>query len=145
MSEAVCTNGHPMPSAASKCECGARIQMQWMSTTTQSSTDDSKGLSNRWVSTLAEIPGHPVVAHHGVVTAVASANFKGAQTKGSNALDDALGRVRTEAFSLGANAIVGLQVSSFGAKVIGAGSGDAVGVVVTGTAVTVTRQATAND
>jgi len=60
-----------------------------------------------------------------------------AKSKGNTALEGALGNLVDSAVELGANAIIGVQAATFGAgggitNVVG---GDAVGVLITGTAV----------
>ena len=46
---AICENGHPLTHGASRCSCGARIKMQWMSGS-ESSTATGTGLSGSVVA-----------------------------------------------------------------------------------------------
>jgi uncharacterized protein YbjQ (UPF0145 family) len=91
------------------------------------------------VTTLDNIPGHRIVAMHGLVSAIASDASFTAATKGRNALGMALPALLAEASRVGGNALVGVQASPFGARggITGGLGGDAVGVLLIGTAVTV--------
>lgn len=91
------------------------------------------------VTTMTAVPGTEVVRSLGVVTALSSSSVWTAGHKGQTALDAALTRLRVSAHDMGANAVVGLQVSAFGAAggVTSVVGGDAVGVVLVGTAVKV--------
>ena len=62
-----------------------------------------------------------------------------ASTKGRGALERAFPDLVTAAERLGANAVIGVQASTFGAAggITSAFGGDAVGVLVLGTAVTI--------
>ena len=91
------------------------------------------------ISTLPSLPGHSIIAVHGVVSEVAATSGWTATSKGSSALDNAMNRLMASAGLMSANAVVGLSASAFGAgggitNVLG---GDAVGVLLLGTAVTV--------
>lgn len=91
------------------------------------------------VTTLQAIPGSTTRRSLGIVTALSSNASWTATHKGSTALELAITELRTAAYNLGANAVVGLQVASFGAaggitSVVG---GDAVGILLMGTAVQV--------
>jgi uncharacterized protein YbjQ (UPF0145 family) len=92
----------------------------------------------QFASTLESIPGYEVVEHHGVVGTVASTAGKRAVKKGSDSLQGAMQDLRERAWNQGANAIVGLHAAPFGAST-GGMMGDAVGVLLLGTAVTIRR------
>ncbi len=91
------------------------------------------------MTTLSGVPGHHVVCSHGVVTELAATAGFTATSKGNLALETAIENLGRSAARLKANAIVGLQSSVFGAAggITSAFGGDAVGVLLTGTAVTV--------
>lgn len=91
------------------------------------------------IVTLPNLPGHRIVTVHGVVTGMGSLSGWTATSKGQGAIDRAFPELLEAATRLGANAIVGLSGAPFGAaggitNVLG---GDAVGVLLMGTAVTV--------
>lgn len=96
-------------------------------------------VSAEMVVTLPSMPGCDVIRVHGVVTALGSNSGWTASAKGANALHKAMEDLRLQAGQMGANAILGLTTSAFGANggitdIVG---GDAVGVLLSGTAVTV--------
>ena len=91
------------------------------------------------MSTTSEIPGSKVVKHLGLVSELSSASGWSAASKGNSALERAVAGFSISAAKLGANAIIGVQTSTFGA---GGGitnmlGGDAVGILIVGTAVVV--------
>jgi uncharacterized protein YbjQ (UPF0145 family) len=91
------------------------------------------------VTTISEFPGHRVVRVHGVVTEISSSSTWTAKAKGQAALEEATATLRAQAERLGANAVIGFGASMFGAgggvtSIVG---GDAVGVLLVGTAVTI--------
>lgn len=91
----------------------------------------------RMVTTLQTLPGHRTVAVLGVVSELSATSGWTASSKGGTALENAMYQLRRTAASMGANAILGVVASSFGA---GGGitnmlGGDAVGVLLLGTAV----------
>ena len=90
-----------------------------------------------FVSTLDSIPGYEITSHLGAIGTVSSTFGKGATNKGFESLQTSLHSLRTAAWERGANAIVGLHASPYGAKAYGPASGDAVGVLLLGTAVTI--------
>lgn len=95
-------------------------------------------LSRSRVVTLSELPGHRITKVHGVVSGVGALSGWTAAEKGRGAVDRAFPDLLASAQQLGANAVIGLQGSPFGA---GGGitnmlGGDAVGVLLIGTAVT---------
>ena len=92
------------------------------------------------VTTLAELPGHDTVRSLGVVTMLTSASGLTAESKGNSALSTAMQSFNARAAGMGANAILGFSASTFGAGggITSAFGGDAVGVLLTGTAVVVT-------
>jgi uncharacterized protein YbjQ (UPF0145 family) len=91
------------------------------------------------MNTLSEIPGFQITKVLGLVTELASASGFTAETKGANALDAALTELGRSAALVGANAVVGFQASAFGARggITSAFGGDAVGILLVGTAVVV--------
>jgi uncharacterized protein YbjQ (UPF0145 family) len=101
-------------------------------------THDTRGPSSM-VTTLDQLPGHQIVAVHGVVTDLSANAGWTAATKGNNALDEAMDNLRRAARRMSGNAIVGLRASTFGAGggITSALGGDAVGVLLIGTSVTV--------
>lgn len=91
----------------------------------------------KMVTTLQSLPGHRTVAVLGVVSELSATSGWTATSKGGTALENAMLQLRRTAASMGANAILGVVASSFGA---GGGitnmlGGDAVGVLLLGTAV----------
>jgi uncharacterized protein YbjQ (UPF0145 family) len=115
------------PSGVKRCRaCGRPVEV-----------DPGDAVPPDRMSTLAEIPGHRVVRTLGVVSELSSASGFTAGLKGNMALGSAMIRLRRSAAALGGNAIVGLNANVFGAaggitSVLG---GDAVGVLLIGTAV----------
>ena len=105
-------------------------------------TDEKVGdlaVQEGMVCTTDLLPCHRITSILGVVTELSASSGWTATDKGNVALDDALRRLRPTAGRLGANAIVGLTGGPFGAKggVTSALGGDAVGILLMGTAVTV--------
>jgi uncharacterized protein YbjQ (UPF0145 family) len=95
-------------------------------------------LTRARVVTLSDLPGHRITKVHGVVSGVGSLSGWTAADKGRGAVDKAFPDLLASARRLGANAVIGLHGSPFGA---GGGitnmlGGDAVGVLLIGTAVT---------
>lgn len=101
--------------------------------------DDSDELvAERMVTTLPTVPGYRIVEVRSVVTELSATPGTSAESKGNAALAAALRGIRATARGThGANAIVGLSASVFAAHAVGIGAGDAVGVLLTGTAVVV--------
>jgi uncharacterized protein YbjQ (UPF0145 family) len=102
--------------------------------------DERPALTPIKLATLSYYPGHRIERTHGVVTGIGSLSGWTAASKGRGATQKAFPDLVAAARRLGANAIVGLQGSPFGA---GGGitnmlGGDAVGVLLMGTAVTIT-------
>lgn len=102
-------------------------------------TNEVKPNSEVKISTTDEIFGYRITKFVGPVSEIAGASGTTAGRKGSHALWKAMDGLSKQASSIGANAIVGLQGSAFGA---GGGitnmlGGDAVGVLLIGTAVVV--------
>ena len=110
--------------------------------TVDSVTDHLMPVKSSRVTTLHELPGHRITEVQGVVSMLGSASGWTASSKGNNALNEALIGLRQAAAQLGGNAIVGLTSSTFGARggVTSVVGGDAVGVLLVGTAVTVEVQ-----
>jgi hypothetical protein len=97
-------------------------------------------VSEQMVTTLLTVPGYVVTHNRGIVTELAAAAGWTATSKGNEALSDAMTALRRTAGALKANAIVGVSASTFGARggITNALGGDAVGVLLVGTAVSVT-------
>lgn len=95
------------------------------------------------VVTTPQLAGFHIVRVIGAVTELSATSGFTAAMKGNDALDDAMSKLRRTAAEAGANAIVGLTASVFGAKggVTSAFGGDAVGVLLMGTAVYVEAEA----
>jgi uncharacterized protein YbjQ (UPF0145 family) len=91
------------------------------------------------ITTLPSLPGHRIVEVKGIVSILTSASGFTASMKGNEALTDALRQMAITALNLKANAIVGLTGSAFGAAggITSVFGGDAVGILLLGTAVTV--------
>jgi uncharacterized protein YbjQ (UPF0145 family) len=99
----------------------------------------SDSIPNARIVTLQALPGYRIVEVLGVVTELTSASGWTASSKGNSALDRAKSGLVHTALGLGANAIVGLSTATFGAHgglTSGLG-GDAVGILLSGTAVRV--------
>jgi uncharacterized protein YbjQ (UPF0145 family) len=98
------------------------------------------------VTTLQALPGHRINAVHGVVSMLSGSSGFTATAKGNEALSGALKGLMASAVAMGGNAIVGLSGSTFGAGggITSAFGGDAVGVMLLGTAVTVEPDAPAD-
>lgn len=95
------------------------------------------GIPLAMMTTLAYVPGFQTVRALGLISAVGSASGWTASAKGADARISALLGLGRSAAELGSSAVIGVQVSSFGARggmttVVG---GDAVGVMLLGTAV----------
>jgi hypothetical protein len=91
------------------------------------------------VTTLQCLPGYKTIRALGVVSELGAASGFTASSKGATALERAMFAISRSAEALGANAIVALSASSFGAGggITSAFGGDAVGVLLVGSAVTV--------
>lgn len=105
----------------------------------ESSTQPQALVSGSMVCTTPDLPGYRIVAVVGIVTELSANSGWTATSKGNIALFDALTRLRGVASSMGANAIVGLTGGPFGARggVTSVAGGDAVGILLMGTAVRV--------
>jgi uncharacterized protein YbjQ (UPF0145 family) len=93
------------------------------------------------ISTTSSIAGYAVKEQFGVVVELSSASGWTASSKGNSALSQAFAGLVKSAIDLGANAIVSVSFTSFGAgggitSIVG---GDAVGILITGTAVYVEK------
>jgi uncharacterized protein YbjQ (UPF0145 family) len=91
------------------------------------------------VTTLQTLPGYETIRALGVVSELGAASGFTAGSKGATALERAMSALRGRAEELGANAIVALSASTFGAGggITSAFGGDAVGVLLMGSAVMV--------
>jgi uncharacterized protein YbjQ (UPF0145 family) len=91
------------------------------------------------VTTLQNLPGYKTIRALGVVSELSAASGFTAGSKGATALERAMSTLRVRAEDMGANAIVALSASAFGAGggITSALGGDAVGVLLVGSAVTV--------
>lgn len=70
----------------------------------------------RMMTTLDYVPGFQAVAALGLISAVGSASGWTASAKGSEARFNALITLGRSAAELGANAVIGVQVSWFGSN-----------------------------
>lgn len=102
----------------------------------------SRPVSQAMVASTDHLPGYRVEQLLGVVTSVGSNSGFSAKAKGGNALSDSLASLCEQAGGLGANAIIGLGMSAFGAGggITNALGGDAVGIAIWGTAVRVSAE-----
>ena len=100
---------------------------------------DLDAVDESMVCTTDAIPGYRIVSVLGIVTELSANSGWTATSKGNIALAESLQRLRMTAAGMGANAIVGLSGSPFGAKggVTSVVGGDAVGILLLGTAVVV--------
>ncbi len=98
------------------------------------------------ITTLHALPGHRITAVHGVVSMLSGSSGFTATAKGNDALSGALSGLMARAAGMGGNAVVGLSGSTFGAGggITSAFGGDAIGVLLLGTAVTVESDAPAD-
>ena len=94
------------------------------------------------IVTLDHLPGYRITEVLGLVTELASASGWTAEHKGNQALEGALADLIDSATELGGNAIVGFKAATFGAHggLTSGFGGDAVGVLLTGTAVRVVKE-----
>lgn len=91
------------------------------------------------ITTLQSLPGFRVVDVLGVVSELTSASGWTAESKGNSALNAAMSGLSRTATTMGANAVIGLFATTFGAHggITSGFGGDAVGVLLMGTAVVV--------
>lgn len=113
---------------------------KWVAPTQEQLAEHSKThVSLNKVTTLPDVPGFRTVESYGIVSVLAAASGFTAGTKGNDALARAQGQLLGQATQMGANAVVGVVGSSFGAGggITSAFGGDAVGIMLMGTAVRV--------
>lgn len=101
-----------------------------------------EGVPMKFVTTLHEYPGSRTVECFGLIAIVTSTAANTASEKGRESLRSGLTELSVVAAEKGANAILGLQISNFGASQ-GGMLGDAVGVSLMGTAVRLVHDAPA--
>lgn len=103
--------------------------------------DRTEPVAEEMVTTLPELAGFRITKAHGTVSELAATSGFTASLKGNSALASALRALRESAAEMSANSIVGLSGSPFaaGGGITSAFGGDAVGVLLMGTAVTVER------
>jgi uncharacterized protein YbjQ (UPF0145 family) len=96
------------------------------------------------VTTLDSLPGHRLVRSLGPITALIGSSGFTANSKGHDALAGARGELLAAADSVGANAVLGLTACTFGAGggITSVFGGDAVGVMLMGTAAVVEPDST---
>ncbi len=82
--------------------------------------------------------GYEIVSVHGIVRGIAAAGANSAGRKTAGAYDEALESLRLYAHEAGCNAVIGVRQSTCAAS-IGGDLGDAVSVVLSGTAVVLNR------
>jgi len=113
---------------------------KWVAPTPEQLAEHAKThVSMAKVTTLHDVPGFRTVESYGIVSVLAAASGFTAGTKGNDALARAQGQLLGQATEMGANAVVGVVGSSFGAGggITSAFGGDAVGIMLMGTAVRV--------
>lgn len=88
------------------------------------------------------LPGYTITKVLGLVSSVDSDAVWTASSKGQNALDASIAALVAQAKSINADAIIGLHMAAYGARggVTSMVGGDAVGVIVWGTAVQASRE-----
>jgi uncharacterized protein YbjQ (UPF0145 family) len=91
------------------------------------------------VTTLQTLPGYTITRVLGVVTELSATSGLTATQKGTAALEAGMASLCVAAGAMGANAILGLTSSTFGAAggITSTFGGDAVGVLLVGTAAVV--------
>ncbi len=88
------------------------------------------------ITSLDAVPGRTVDRSLGAVTVIAAGGGWTAEHRGREALERAMSEIGAAAGRRGADAVVGLSVSAFGARSsVAALNGDAIGIVLLGTAV----------
>jgi uncharacterized protein YbjQ (UPF0145 family) len=99
----------------------------------------SSGVPESRVTTLPTLPGFEITEVIGVVTNLSASSGWTATDKGKTALGNALRGLRDEAARIGGNAVVGLTGAPFAAHggITNMVGGDAVGILLMGTAVKV--------
>jgi uncharacterized protein YbjQ (UPF0145 family) len=129
------------PTLAERCPSCERFTQEQAPARMQdvASEADVTSFPRNRITTLIEIPGCRIVEIKGIVSNLSASSGLTATMKGNQALGDALSRLAADAVALGANAIVGLTGSPFGAAggITKAFGGDAVGILLLGTAVVV--------
>ncbi len=111
----------------------------WRQPTEDEIATRSQAVESHRVTTLDTLPGHRIVDSLGLVSTIGAMSGWTAKAKGDLAARRSYGELMWQAMALGANAVVGVSASAFGAgggitSVLG---GDAVGVLYVGTAVIV--------
>lgn len=98
---------------------------------------DGKPVPRLLMVSTDSLPGYTITKVLGLVSSVDSDAVWTASSKGQNALDASLAALVVQARSLNADAIIGLHMAAYGARggVTSMVGGDAVGVIVWGTAV----------
>lgn len=99
--------------------------------------DGDMPIPKQMMTTLPILPGYRVTANYGIVTTVGAHAGLTAQSKGLVAQYNGFMELSKQADALGANAIIGLRASAFaaGGGLTNVFGGDAVGVLMLGTAV----------
>ena len=95
------------------------------------------------ITTLPSLPGYRVTALLGVVSELTSASGWTASSKGNSAMAAAMSGLNRTARAMGADAVIGLTATTFGAHggITSGLGGDAVGVLLMGTAVRIEGEA----
>lgn len=124
------------------CSCGGKVSQEADEQHENAEAErlSAQGMIQReMITTLSELPGYRIVKHHGIVSVVSSASGWTAAAKGQSAASQSWREIAMSAVALGGNAVVGIQLSAFGARggITNVVGGDAVGVVVAGSVVTV--------
>ena len=100
---------------------------------------ESRRVQSDYITTLQALPGHTITEVLGPVSVLSGSAGLTATEKGRAALSTAMRQLSDAATEMGANAVVGLIASTFGAGggITSVFGGDAVGVLLLGTAVVV--------
>ena len=111
----------------------------WLDSTMKRPTGWAAGSRmHRQATTLASVPGLRIVEAHGLASTIGSNAGWTATTKGEIAMTIAYRQLIEAAERLGANDVSGVVPSAFGACAgITVAGGDAVGIALVGTAVTI--------
>lgn len=114
----------------------------------KSELEEGTAPEDMWmITTLQSVPGYTINRMLGVVTVLAAASGFTAEMKGNDALVKARAQLMGQARDRGGNAVVGLTGSTFAARggVTSAFGGDAVGIMLMGTAVIVSPDTPSED
>jgi uncharacterized protein YbjQ (UPF0145 family) len=126
--------GHKDQQVDGKVFCGnCQRELAWLPKVKEVDEDDYELV----LTTIDYVPGHQITEVLGLVTQLVGSSGLTAGVKGREAKSGALRALKNSAISMDANAVIGIQFSAFGASggLTNVFGGDAVGVLVSGTAV----------